>query len=362
MSYVPSTDFVGLWRAQISGGVKKGEMPGLDFVVAALARSGIINIVISGTAPTSNQSTTAWFRPASPSAMAEGFMYLWDGSAYVLATPALFSNAVAASSTLLAPLASPVFTGDPKAPTPSPGDNDTSIATTAFVAASYAPLASPVFTGDPKAPTPTVGDNDTSIATTAFVQASIIGSVAGVALVGNRGGVITLNGGNLLTNELATPRYDVAQTLTVPQQVQARANIRAAVAGAQVTDYSSNAWEWGVFWSDASATNVPISGHRFTGTAQGIDANNLVIVAYDIDYNPTILTWTNTPTFYNVGDKVRDNVDSSLWQCVLAGIYGNAAFSVVRANSFGSWASITATGMAFSRIKKAGAWSNWIAL
>lgn len=35
---------------------------------------------------------------------------------------------------------------------------------------SYAPLLSPTFTGDPKAPTPTAGDNDTSIATTAFVN------------------------------------------------------------------------------------------------------------------------------------------------------------------------------------------------
>jgi len=34
----------------------------------------------------------------------------------------------------------------------------------------YATLASPTFTGDPKAPTPTAGDNDTSIATTAFVN------------------------------------------------------------------------------------------------------------------------------------------------------------------------------------------------
>jgi hypothetical protein len=36
----------------------------------------------------------------------------------------------------------------------------------------YAPIASPTFTGDPKAPTPTAGDNDTSIATTAFVTAA----------------------------------------------------------------------------------------------------------------------------------------------------------------------------------------------
>lgn len=35
-----------------------------------------------------------------------------------------------------------------------------------------ADLASPIFTGNPTAPTPTAGDNDTSIATTAFVTAS----------------------------------------------------------------------------------------------------------------------------------------------------------------------------------------------
>ncbi|MHC4064640.1 MAG: beta strand repeat-containing protein [Planctomycetota bacterium] len=38
-----------------------------------------------------------------------------------------------------------------------------------------ASLASPVFTGDPTAPTPSVDDNDTSIATTAFVQAESLG-------------------------------------------------------------------------------------------------------------------------------------------------------------------------------------------
>jgi hypothetical protein len=111
-----------------------------------------------------------------------------------------------------APTASPVFTGDPKAPTPATSDNDTSIATTAFVKAAIAalvagsptlldtldelaqaigddpnfaatmttalgtkaPTASPTFTGDPKAPTPATADNDTSIATTAFVNAFAI--------------------------------------------------------------------------------------------------------------------------------------------------------------------------------------------
>lgn len=50
-------------------------------------------------------------------------------------------------------------------------------------AAGLAPIASPTFTGNPTAPTPALGDNDTSIATTAFVQGTLGGylskSVAG---------------------------------------------------------------------------------------------------------------------------------------------------------------------------------------
>ena len=79
-----------------------------------------------------------------------------------------------------APLASPVFSGTPTAPTPTPSDNGTSIATTAFVKAQgyvtggpFAPLTSPAFSGNPTAPTQSPGDNDQSIATTSFVTAAI---------------------------------------------------------------------------------------------------------------------------------------------------------------------------------------------
>jgi hypothetical protein len=50
---------------------------------------------------------------------------------------------------------------------------------------SRAALASPIFTGDPKAPTPTAGDNDTSIATTAFVTAAVAGAVRYATLIIN---------------------------------------------------------------------------------------------------------------------------------------------------------------------------------
>lgn len=75
-----------------------------------------------------------------------------------------------------------------------------SYATTAAVASTYAPLASPALTGNPTAPTPTAGDNDTSIATTAFVTTAVA-SVGGVTLLGtlSPSGVntITLSGLNL---------------------------------------------------------------------------------------------------------------------------------------------------------------------
>jgi len=45
---------------------------------------------------------------------------------------------------------------------------------------SRAPLASPTFTGTPKAPTATAGTKDTQIATTAFVDAAITSAIAGV--------------------------------------------------------------------------------------------------------------------------------------------------------------------------------------
>ena len=64
--------------------------------------------------------------------------------------------------------------------------------------------ASPVLTGNPTAPTPTVGDNDTSIATTAFVASAV--------------STVTVTGGVTYT----------PQSPTVSQQTIARQNIYAA--------------------------------------------------------------------------------------------------------------------------------------
>jgi len=177
-----------------------------------------------------------------------GKSWQWDGAKW------------AAAAGGGAPLDSPSFTGDPKAPTPATADNDTSIATTAFVKAqgylinnqlitlsgdiagsgataitttlatvnsnvgtfqgltvnakgqitaasnqNYAPLASPVFTGDPKAPTPATADNDTSIATTAFVKAQ--NYVTGGPYLPTAGGSLT---GDLIAGSASGSQIQVS--------------------------------------------------------------------------------------------------------------------------------------------------------
>lgn len=114
MSYSAVTDFLALLR-NFDGGVRTERMPGLDFLVAALARAGIIYLSVSDTAPTANQTLTAWFRTASPSWVAEGTLFLWDANAaaYVPATPALWSSYLIGSSS--APVVQDVLIAGPVA-------------------------------------------------------------------------------------------------------------------------------------------------------------------------------------------------------------------------------------------------------
>lgn len=88
--------------------------------------------------------------------------------------PNLYTVGPQASTSGLAPINSPTFTGVPQAPTPASNDNSNKIATTNYVQAqAYAPLASPIFTGTPEGPTAAPGTNTTELATTAFVETAI---------------------------------------------------------------------------------------------------------------------------------------------------------------------------------------------
>lgn len=67
--------------------------------------------------------------------------------------------------------------------------------------AGFAPLASPVFTGDPTAPTASPGDNDTSIATTAFVHGEVATAQA----------ALTPSFNNVGRNHIRNPQFRIAQ-------------------------------------------------------------------------------------------------------------------------------------------------------
>jgi hypothetical protein len=93
MSYAPTTDFLALLR-NTGGGERTLSMPGLDYVVSALARAGLFTLYVGQTAPTVNQATTVWLQPSVPSWVAEGAVMLWNAAAgqYQLATTALWAK------------------------------------------------------------------------------------------------------------------------------------------------------------------------------------------------------------------------------------------------------------------------------
>lgn len=197
----------------------------------------------------------------------------------------------------------PVFTGNPQAPTPAPGDNDTSIATTAFVQAAIsataagvvsfngrtgvvtmitaditgaggAPIASPALTGTPTAPTAAQTVNDTTLATTAFVHAAITAG-AGVTSFNTRTGPVTLSGadvsgagGALLASPTftGTPAAPTAAPGTSTTQLATCAFVAAATGNVVQTFNGRNG---AVTLSTADVTGAggaPIASPTFTGT------------------------------------------------------------------------------------------------
>lgn len=99
MAYNPVTDFLALLR-QTSGGMRTERVPGLDYVLAAMARAGFFQLSVGQTAPTSNQASTVWLQPALQSWTTEGTVFLWNPGTLVYepATPALWAALLAAQS------------------------------------------------------------------------------------------------------------------------------------------------------------------------------------------------------------------------------------------------------------------------
>lgn len=202
---------------------------------------------------------------------------------------------------LKAALASPALTGNPTAPTASPGDNDTSIATTAFVtaaAALKANLASPALTGSPTAPTQTTGDNSTKLATTAYADAGLAlkAPLASPALTGSPTAPTQTAADN--STKIATTAYaDTALALKAPLASPALTGsptVPTQSAGDNSTKAASTAYVDGAI---TTATVATITGNNQTGTTytlvladQGkvVEGNNASAITFTIPPNSSV--------------------------------------------------------------------------
>lgn len=119
-------------------------------------------------------------------------------------------NAVYDKIQLLAPLASPTFTGVPAGPTAAVDTNTTQLATTGYVVGQgYAKLASPALTGVPTAPTAAVDTNTTQLATTGYVIGQGYSKLASPTFTGIPLAPTAIVDTN--TTQLATTAYVIGQ-------------------------------------------------------------------------------------------------------------------------------------------------------
>lgn len=147
---------------------------------AAAGSASGANTSATNAANSATASQTSATNSASSATAAQGYAtnaLTYSNNASTFATNAQNSATAAANS---AAQAQAIYNSMyPDAPS-----NGTSYGRLNGAWAAVAPLNAPVFTGDARASTPIVGDNDTSIATTAFV-ATALSTIVGGAIIGD---------------------------------------------------------------------------------------------------------------------------------------------------------------------------------
>jgi len=137
----------------------------MGYVLRSNANNGVVEVRVDNYQELGEQSDVLLTSKTNLDLLSyETSSGLWKNKSF--STLGLLTSSAAAST--YAPLASPTFTGTVTIPA---GASISGFLTSSTAASTYAPLASPALTGNPTAPTPATSDNDTSIATTAFVNA-----------------------------------------------------------------------------------------------------------------------------------------------------------------------------------------------
>jgi hypothetical protein len=170
--------------------------------------------------------------------------------------------------------------------------------------AAYAPLASPTFTGDPQAPTPATSDNDTSIATTAFVKAQGYLTSAPVTSVAGRTGAITLSNTDISgLGTMATASASNYSTTAVADTLYAPIAAGLPTGGTVGQVLTKNS---GTNFDASFQTLIP--GDRYlTSSTTSLtinNANKTLTVGTGLSYTPT----QNITISYNAANHMHGEV------------------------------------------------------
>jgi hypothetical protein len=276
--------------------------------LASPAFTGVPTAPTATVGSSTGQLATTAFVAAAVTASTTGVASFNTRTGAVVLTTADITNAGGAT------LASPVFTGNPTAPTAAPGDNDTSLATTAFVHAAVAaiavgvssfntrtgavvltsadvtgvggaPIASPSFSGVPLAPTAAPGTNTTQLATTAFVAAAVAALPSPVSSFNGRTGAVSFQandisavGGALLSSPVftGTPQAPTQAPGSNNTDIATTAFVQAALtAGGGVVSFNGRAGAITLLAADVTgAGGAPLASPAFTGVPSAATATS----------------------------------------------------------------------------------------
>jgi len=205
-----------------------------------------------------------------------------------------------------------------------------------------APLASPALTGNPTAPTPTAGDNDTSIATTAFVQtAAGTGGWADNASIGDTDKVAGFNNAGARVKWTWATIKEAARTyiISVANTLTAKLTSTAGPTptGSTISALTAAAVE--VQTSAGNAGPAVIAFHRAGAFASyfGIDTDNKWKVggwsmgasAYQIIHEGVEATFTGTG-FVKQAQPTADTIVANAYTPAITG-KGNMRLVTVQA-------------------------------
>jgi hypothetical protein len=259
---------------------------------------------------TNKISTTAFVKTAIANLVASSPAALdtLNELATALGNDPNFATTMTSALAAKAPLASPALTGNPTAPTATAGDNDTSIATTAFVqtaVAAKAPLASPAFTGIPTVPSPfSVSQSDTQIATTGFVQSVVSNALASPVFTGNPTAPTPSVGDN--DTSLATTAFVNANALTK------NATKTTVWTGSSTASVSIASFGFGLYLAYDSAFGAcALIAH--TGVAS--------VVLYRMDIGPLVIYRCYCSAAGDIQLSGRDTTNNGLVNVTMTAIY-----------------------------------------